>query len=33
VDEARSDARYEDGILTLKLPKKAAGTTKRLSIQ
>ncbi len=33
VDEGRSDARYEDGILTLKLPKKAAGTTKRLSIQ
>ena len=33
VDEARSDARYEDGILTLNLPKKAAGTTKRLSIQ
>jgi HSP20 family protein len=33
VDEAKADARYEDGILTLKLPKKAAGSTKRLSIQ
>jgi len=33
VDEARADARYEDGILNLKLPKKAAGSTKRVSIQ
>ena len=33
VDEAKADARYEDGILTLKLPKKAAGATKRLAIQ
>jgi HSP20 family protein len=33
VDEARADARYQDGILTLKLPKKAAGSTKRLSVQ
>ena len=33
VDEARADARYEAGILTLTLPKKAAGSTKRLAIQ
>lgn len=33
VDEARSEARYEDGILTLSLPKKAEAGTRRLSIQ
>ena len=33
VDEAKADARYEDGILTLKLPKKAVGSTRRLSVQ
>jgi HSP20 family protein len=33
IDETRADARYEDGILTLKLPKKAAGSSKRVSIQ
>lgn len=32
VDEGRSEARYADGVLELKLPKKAAGASKRLSI-
>lgn len=33
VDEARADASYKDGVLSLKLPKKAATSTKRLAIQ
>lgn len=33
VDEAQADATYKDGVLSLKLPKKAATTTKRLAIQ
>lgn len=32
VDETRADAKYENGILELTLPKKAATTTKRLSV-
>lgn len=32
VDESRADAKYENGILELTLPKKAAASTKRLSI-
>jgi HSP20 family protein len=33
VDDARAEANYQDGVLELKLPKKAASTSKRLSIQ
>jgi HSP20 family protein len=33
VDEAKADARYSDGVLELTLPKKAAGTTKKLTIK
>jgi HSP20 family protein len=33
VDEAKSQARYADGVLTLELPKKASGTAKKLQIQ
>jgi len=33
VDEGRAEALYVDGVLELKLPKKAATSTKRLSIQ
>ena len=32
VDESKADARYENGILELTLPKKGAAATKRLSI-
>lgn len=32
VDEAKATAKYEDGVLTLELPKKATTTTKRLQI-
>ncbi|MBA4176374.1 MAG: heat-shock protein Hsp20 [Leptothrix sp. (in: Bacteria)] len=32
VDEAKTDASYKDGILELKLPKKASAAAKRLSI-
>jgi HSP20 family protein len=32
VDESKADARYENGILELTLPKKGAASTKRLSI-
>jgi HSP20 family protein len=32
VDEAKADAKYDGGVLTLTLPKKAAAGTKRLSI-
>lgn len=32
VDEARAEAKYENGILELTLPKKAAASTKRLSV-
>jgi HSP20 family protein len=33
VDDAAADARLEDGILTLTLPKKQGSTAKRLTIQ
>jgi HSP20 family protein len=33
VDEATASAKYEDGVLTLTLPKKVAASAKRLSIQ
>jgi HSP20 family protein len=32
VDEAKADAKYTDGVLTLKLPKKAQASCKKLSI-
>jgi HSP20 family protein len=32
VDESKADAKYENGVLELKLPKKAAASTKRLSV-
>jgi HSP20 family protein len=32
VDESKADARYENGILELTLPKKGAAATKRLSV-
>jgi HSP20 family protein len=32
VDEAKADARYQDGVLQLTLPKRAPATQKRLSI-
>ena len=32
VDETKADARYENGILELTLPKKGAAATKRLSV-
>ena len=33
VDDARAEASYQDGVLQLKLPKKAASSTKLLAIQ
>jgi len=33
VDEAKATAKYEDGVLTLDLPKKAGGGSKRLTVQ
>lgn len=33
VDEASAQAKYSEGVLELRLPKKAAVTTKKLSIQ
>jgi HSP20 family protein len=32
VDDAKADAKYENGVLNLKLPKKAAKTVKKLAI-
>ena len=32
VDEAKADAKYSDGVLTLKLPKKAQASSKRLAV-
>ena len=32
VDEAKADAKYSNGVLELMLPKKAAATTKRVTI-
>ena len=33
VDDTKATAKYEDGVLTLELPKKATSATKRLAIQ
>ena len=33
VDDTKATARYEDGVLTLELPKKESAPTKRLAIQ
>ncbi len=33
IDEARATAKYEDGVLTLELPKKESVPSKRLAIQ
>lgn len=33
VDEARSEAKYSDGVLELTLPKKAASSGKKLTVQ
>ena len=33
VDEAKVTAKYEDGVLTLELPKKATAAAKRIAIQ
>lgn len=33
VDESKATAKYEDGVLTLELPKMATSTAKRLQIQ
>jgi HSP20 family protein len=33
VDEAKAQARYNDGVLELTLPKKAGGAAKKLAIQ
>ncbi len=33
VDESNAEAKYVDGVLELTLPKKAASSTKRLSVQ
>ena len=32
IDEARAEAKYENGVLQLTLPKKSGGTAKRLEI-
>jgi HSP20 family protein len=32
IDDAKSDAKYQNGVLELRLPKKATGSSKRLSI-
>ncbi len=33
VDEAKSEARYNDGVLELTLPKKAASSARKLAVQ
>jgi HSP20 family protein len=33
IDEAATEARYTDGVLELKLPKKASAKAKRISVQ
>lgn len=33
VDESKAKAKYEDGVLTLELPKKATTASKRITIQ
>lgn len=32
VDESKTEARYTDGVLELRLPKKASASTKRISV-
>lgn len=32
VESAKAEARYENGVLSLKLPKKANGTTRKLTV-
>jgi HSP20 family protein len=32
VDDTKSDAKYQNGVLELRLPKKASGSNKRLSV-
>jgi HSP20 family protein len=32
IDESRAEARFENGVLTLKLPKRAADGSRRLTI-
>ncbi len=33
VDDAKATAKYEDGVLTLELPKKASSASKKITIQ
>lgn len=33
VDDSKTEARYKDGILELRLPKKASASTKRISVE
>ncbi|MBU3740583.1 MAG: Hsp20/alpha crystallin family protein [Rhodoferax sp.] len=33
VDDTKASARYEDGVLTLELPKRATSATRRLAVQ
>lgn len=33
VDDTKATAKYQDGVLTLELPKKATSTSKRLTVQ
>ena len=33
VDEAKAEAKYADGVLTLKLPKKATAAARKLAVQ
>jgi HSP20 family protein len=33
VDEARAEAKYADGVLTLKLPKKATAAARKVTVQ
>lgn len=33
VDEAKSEAKYKDGVLELKLPKKTGATARRVTVQ
>lgn len=33
VDDGKAEAKYQDGILTLTLPKKAGGSAKQLTVQ
>jgi HSP20 family protein len=33
VDEAKADARYADGVLTLKLPKKTTAAARKVTVQ